>query len=481
MTTSYNRRQLGWIAAAVVLVGAGGWVAGSRLESPADAAAHVSVPAAGPVTVAVQQRRLTATVVGQGTVQFGSPEALSLAGAVGPGTADVSASGQAPEQRVTRAPAAGTVLKQGAVLMEVSGRPVMVLAGSVPMYRTIGPGTSGADVRQLQLDLRQLGFYSGTVSGVYGDATAAAVSNWYNSRGYQAQGPSSAERQQLGQLQEAVTNAQVALLSAEGAGGSGSTGAARSSPSGSATTGASSSPSSPAGSTRLAKLQKQAAQQSLDAANAALSAFTSSYGTTVPVGELVFLPSLPMRLDKVSVKVGDAPSGPIGTATTSDLVVQAVVDGSDAQVLHKGMAVRITTTDGKNANGTVSTIGSGSTGSSSSTAPVGGGAGSGQPSSGQGYAPVPVNISVSDPSALAGEASSSVTVTFQVGASNGSVLAVPVAAVRTSADGQARVQVQHGSSAVTVPVSVGISSGGLVQVTPTSGSLEVGDHVVVGQ
>lgn len=74
-------------------------------------------------------------------------------------------------------------------------------------------------------------------------------------------------------------------------------------------------------------------------------------------------------------------------------------------------------------------------------------------------------------------------VTIKVGASDGKVLTVPVAAVRTSADGQARVRVQRDGKLTDIHVKVGLSAAGLVEVKPTDGtaSLKRGDQVVVGQ
>ncbi|WP_326570185.1 peptidoglycan-binding protein [Actinacidiphila glaucinigra] len=457
-------KQLGIIVAGVGLVGAGGWFAGSQMQSPADAAAAHRPPKAGPVTVAVERRSLTASVVTQGSVEFASPQSLALAGPVGPPDSGSGGSGSTGEvvQRVTKAPAAGSEVKEGDVLMQVSGRPVLVLRGSVPMYRTLGPGASGDDVKQLEKALARLGFNPGGTSGTYGQSDAAAVVSWYRSKGFHAQEPSVADQQQLGTLEAAVTTAQQGLLEAQqggGAGGTGSTGEA-------------------------GKLQLKAARQQLDAANSALSAFQSSYGTRIPAGEVVFLPDLPARLDKVSVKIGDTPSGPVGTVTSSKVVVQAVVPGSDAKLLHKGMTAQVETPDGKKVTGELVALGDdvpkndsgdGKDGSGSSDAEGGGGGGGGDAS-----APVPVQISI--PSGeLDKNANGSAKVTIKVGSSQGQVLTVPLAALHTSADGQAKVQVARGSTVVDVPVKAGLSAEGQVEVTPTGDALRVGDQVVIGR
>ncbi|MER5226886.1 peptidoglycan-binding protein [Streptomyces flaveus] len=499
-----NRRRLGALVCAVAVVGAGGWFAGSHVRSPADVAASHRAPKAGPVTVAVERRPLTATVVATGSVEFASPRALSLAGSVGSGTAGGAsgADGETAEQRVTKAPAAGTKLKEGDVLMAVSGRPVLVLRGSVPMYRTIGPGTSGDDVTQLQKALRRLGFDPGSISGTFRQGTASAVTRWYRSKGYEAQQPSAADQQRLGELQQAVFSAQEALLTAKGA--SGGTDATSSSE-----TDTDARDTRDAQDTELQKLRLKSAQKALDTANAALSAFQAAYGTRVPVGEVLFLPELPVRLDKVAVRAGDTPTGRIGTVTSSDLVVQAVVPGADATLLRQGMAVEVRTPDGKKAEGTVTALGDDATvasqdgGEGASTGADDSSSGTADDTSSQSSAddassetaadsessgaadpsaPVQLRVAVPEPGPLAGQAGASVTVTIEVGASEGPVLAVPVAAIRTSADGKARVQVERGGGVTDVPVTVGLSAAGLVEVKPTGGGkLDKGDRVVVGE
>ncbi|MGW5366079.1 peptidoglycan-binding protein [Actinopolymorpha pittospori] len=500
MTRSRSAR-LGAVVLVVALVGAGGWFAGSRMQSPADAAAAQQPPKARPITVGVVRQPLTASVVAQGSVEFASPRPLTLAGSVG-SSASSDGDGELA-QRVTKAPVAGRVLKEGDVLMEVSGRPVLVLRGAVPMYRTLRPGTSGDDVRQLQQALRRLGYDPGAVSGTYRQGTASAVTRWYRGKHYQPQEPTVADRQRLGELQGAVYGAQQALLDAEApeppADPTG--GAETGKPSGEGTT-------PPAGaaltgeSDEARELRIRAARNQLDTANAALTDFRSSYGTKVPAGEVVFFPDLPVRMSKVSVRVGDTPSGQIGTVTSSEVVVQAVVPGADATSLRTGMNARIQLPDGTEANGVVGAIGGSATsadaaggaksedGSSADGAPTGAAdadatAGDAAPADaavpGGPSAPVQLQIAVTDSGQLAQNAGLSAKVTIEVGASDGDVLAVPLVAVRTSANGQARVQVVRAGRAENVPVTVGLSSGDLVEVKPTGGALKEGDQVVVGQ
>lgn len=467
-----GRRRLGAVVSAVVLVGAGGWFAGTQVQSPADAAASHQAPKAGPVTVSVVRQSLTASVVATGSVEFASPRPLSLAGPVGSGAA-AGADGEGAEQRVTKAPVAGTKIKEGDVLMTVNGRPVFALGGSVPMYRALGPGTSGDDVTQLQKALKRLGFDPGGTGGTYGQGTATAVSDWYKSEGYDAQEPSPADQQQLGSLEQAVSAAQETLLTTNSGTGT----------AGSSETGSSSSPN-PQSSTdkQVHEIQVKSAQKALDLANGALSSFKATYGTKVPAGEVVFLPKLPARLDKVTVKTGDTPSAQIGTVTSSDVVVQAAVPGTDAQLLRHGMTAQLTTADGKSAQGTVDVVADGSDSSSdadtSATAPSTTGDAN---STSDSAAAVQVRITVPDPGPLAGEAEAAVKVTIKVGASDGKVLTVPMAAIHTSSDGRARVKVQRGDVVSDVQVTVGLSAAGIVEVKPDGGALKAGEKVVVGE
>ncbi|MEU9874991.1 peptidoglycan-binding protein [Streptomyces phaeochromogenes] len=522
-----SRRQLSALVGAVVLVGAGGWFAGTQVRSPADAAASHRAPKAGPVTVEVERRSLTATVVATGTVAFTSPRPLSLAGSVGTG-AVTSPAGEGAEQRVTKAPVAGTKVKEGDVLMTVNGRPVLALAGSVPMYRAMGPGATGDDVKQLQKALRRLGFDPGSAGGTFGQATATAVTNWYRNKGYEAQQPSAEDQQQLGQLQQAVSSAQEALLTTRsgdadddsgagtgtGTGGKASTGTETGAGTG---TGAETGDEANAGTRTDAQsstdrqvqaIQLRSAQKSLDMANSALSSFRATYGTKVPAGEVVFFPELPVRLDKVTVKTGDAPSGPVGTVTGSELLVEAAVPGEDAELLRRGMPVEVTTTGGEKVKGKVEAIGSAAdtsgtqggdgeaaTGATSEGSGTGaadssdgatgtdaaGTSGADGASGASGPGPVQLRISIPDPGPLAGQAEASVKVTIEVGASDGKVLTVPLAAIRTSADGKARVQVGRDGGVRDVSVTVGLSAAGLVEVKPAGGTLEQGDKVVVGK
>jgi Putative peptidoglycan binding domain len=58
----------------------------------------------------------------------------------------------------TKLPTIGQVIRQGQVLYRVDDRPVVLLYGTTPAYRTLSSGMSGPDVAALNADLVALGY-----------------------------------------------------------------------------------------------------------------------------------------------------------------------------------------------------------------------------------------------------------------------------------------------------------------------------------
>ncbi len=77
----------------------------------------------------------------------------------------------------------GDEVSQGAILYRVDQRPVVIAQGDVPMYRDIGVDARGADVRQLQQLLKDLGFYTLEVDGVVRWGTMQAIMAWQKELG----------------------------------------------------------------------------------------------------------------------------------------------------------------------------------------------------------------------------------------------------------------------------------------------------------
>jgi peptidoglycan hydrolase-like protein with peptidoglycan-binding domain len=84
---------------------------------------------------------------------------------------------------VTRTRAEGSVVRRGGWLYRVDARPVILMYGTTPVYRTLTLGTSGADVEQLERNLAALGYPPGTVDHHFGRLTARAVLAWQRDQG----------------------------------------------------------------------------------------------------------------------------------------------------------------------------------------------------------------------------------------------------------------------------------------------------------
>jgi Putative peptidoglycan binding domain len=80
---------------------------------------------------------------------------------------------------VTALPSAGRVITQGQSLYKVDGRPIVLLYGSTPAYRSLSKGMSGDDIRQLNADLVALGYATSSeldpTSDEFGAATKSAL------------------------------------------------------------------------------------------------------------------------------------------------------------------------------------------------------------------------------------------------------------------------------------------------------------------
>jgi hypothetical protein len=114
----------------------------------------------------------------------------------------------------TELPGLGRVVSQGHVLYRVNDRPVLLLRGSTPAYRTLSAGVSGPDVAELNADLVALHYATRAQlhprSAFFGAATTTAVEKLQAALGV-AQNGSLA----LGQLVFEPTAVRVTSVSAQ--------------------------------------------------------------------------------------------------------------------------------------------------------------------------------------------------------------------------------------------------------------------------
>ncbi len=206
-----GRRSILAVVAAVAILSAGlGWVLGQRIKSPAEAAAEKAAPEPSLITVPTEMRELSSRVVVRGTVVSSGSTAIGVSGST------LGAS------LLTRLPLGeGDPLEEGDVALEVAGRPVLVLQGDLPEFRSLAPGMEGPDVRQLELALARLGYNPGTIDDTYSVSTGEAVADLYEDAGYSANEPSREEKGQLDLAEESVSEAKKALAAAGGTSSSG--------------------------------------------------------------------------------------------------------------------------------------------------------------------------------------------------------------------------------------------------------------------
>jgi len=84
---------------------------------------------------------------------------------------------------VTWLPAVGATIERGGTLLRADERPLVLLYGALPIYRPLAAGVEGADVKQFERNLRELGYTGFTVDDEYTSSTAAAVKRWQEDLG----------------------------------------------------------------------------------------------------------------------------------------------------------------------------------------------------------------------------------------------------------------------------------------------------------
>ena len=145
-------------AAAVAGVAVVAWLVFAPGDGHHTAAANDAVPLGA---AAVERRDLVAREDVDGTLGF----------------ADTTKATAPAAGTITRLRDEGDTVTRGRSLMSIDAKATAwVLYGTVPMYRDLGPGVAnGSDVRQLERNLRALGYDPGTVDDDWTSATTAAV------------------------------------------------------------------------------------------------------------------------------------------------------------------------------------------------------------------------------------------------------------------------------------------------------------------
>lgn len=503
-----GRRTIVVMAAVAVVCLVVGLLLSRLIISPGQAAANAAPPTAGPITVPVEKRVIGNVVVVRGDV--GYDDAVDLSMETGDLGGPAVVTGQVKE--------VGATVDAASVVLEVVGRPVIVLPGDLPTYRTLRAGVSGPDVQQLKTALRAVGLDGGDPAGATYDATTAAgVRALYQKVGYEP--PSSGKEAQtaLDAAKEAVTAAQAEVRSAETA-----LAAARQASSGANVTeldGAvrvaearlaylleeCAKPANPDAPSTLdctppAQVEAEAqvaaaraaraaadvapdtsaeaeavraAKDRVTAAKASLTEAQSAALTPLPATEIVYLPSLPRRVDAVSVTRGGLVQGKFMSVSGATVEITATAPRADAELMTPGTTGTITV-DGADVTVTVAEV-------TEPDAPKAGGEESDAKKAPTGdRRKVVFTVGELTAEQLAALQGSNVRVRIPVSSTDGEVLAVPLAALTAGPGGESRVELVKNGKNRLVEVTTGLAASGFVEITGSKEPLEEGDLVVVG-
>lgn len=138
---------------------AGGWAVFTTRTDDADA----TQPTVQTATAKVTRKTLVEREDVDGTLGFGEATAVALD----------------RKGIVTRLPAEGDVIERGKPLLWIDETPVVLFYGDVPAYRRLADGVEdGADVKQVEENLKALGYNPGRVDETWTSSTTAAVERW---------------------------------------------------------------------------------------------------------------------------------------------------------------------------------------------------------------------------------------------------------------------------------------------------------------
>ncbi|WP_432515413.1 efflux RND transporter periplasmic adaptor subunit [Kineococcus sp. SYSU DK001] len=210
------------------------------------------------------------------------------------------------------------------------------------------------------------------------------------------------------------------------------------------------------------------AEQQLRDARTGLATAREQALPNLPAGEVLYLADLPRRVDAVTATRGSVLEGPAMTVSGATLQVTGSAAEADARLLAVGGEAFLDLPGGDRHRAVVAALAPGGGDSARWTVEL-----------------TPDPLTPEQVSELQG---SNLRVSVPVGATQGPVLAVPLAALSAGSGGENRVEVvdgdpRDGEDAETrlVVVETGLAAEGAVEVRPLEGELSEGDLVVVGR
>ena len=487
----FHRNRTLWVVSAVAVASlVTGLSVGRFVVSPADAAARNAPPTPGYVTAPVEYGPLSNDVTVRADFGYADPVDVKIDTAGLPGAAVVTG----------RVPEVGAQLDRLSIALEVAGRPVIVLPGEVPAYRTLRFGVSGPDVSQYKAAMRAIGLDAGDPSNtLFDEQAASAVTTLYAQAGYPA--PAISE-----DAETAVRSARNAVASAERSVTSASTAYDKAAAGPSAVEKqqadndvasaqraldaavADGEPEARVGDLRdalaLARSKRaqldaapdtsgvqaelRGAREQLDQARDDLARARERALPSLPAGEVLYLSALPRRVDSVDVQRGGEVKGTAMVVSGATLSLSGSLPESDARLVKKDGKAVVDLPDGSTLDATVTSVAAGQKASDRWKLTL-----------------APAAVTDEQLTELRGQ---NLRVRIPVSATAGDVLHVPLAALTSGPGGESRVEVvtddpRKGESALTrlVIVETGLAASGAVEVRPVDGDLNEGDLVVVGR
>lgn len=481
-----------WITAAVAVASLViGLLVGTFVVSPVEAASRADAPEPGLITVPVEFGELSNDVTIRADVGYADAVEVTIDTATLSGPAVVT--GQVPE--------VGTELNSLSVALEVAGRPVIVLPGELPAYRSLRFGVSGPDVVQLKNALRSVGIDGGDpASNVFDSQTAAGVTALYAAVGYPSPSGDEGVAQTVSAAEAGVRSAQQAVAAAQAelrkAKGGADAVAVKQADNAVAAAQravndaiAAQEPASKVADLQddlaLRQLERQqldapadtsAQRAAVDAANVQLQQAQQDLQRAredslafLPSSEVLYLTGLPRRVDTINVTRGAVLQGAAMTVSGATVRLTGSAGEADAALLQVGGEASFELPDGTPHRAVITAL-------APSTSKDAAGRWSIE------LEPDPLT-----PEQIQQMQGSNVRVAIPVGATEGDVLSVPVAALTAGPGGEARVEVVEGdprdpdAKTRLVTVKTGLAASGAVEITPLEGAVDEGDLVVVGR
>lgn len=424
--------HLVWIALALLGVSLLSLWVGTRIKSPAQAAADAAPPTPSVITAPVVFQELAEQVVVRGTAELDGIGILAVSSENLSVVTDVRAF-------------EGDEVASGDVPVVLSGRPVIVLTGPLPAYRDLTPGSVGPDVAQLQAALIALGYSTSDPdpTGSFGPATQDMVGQLYVDLGFEPALTSPDAFLALGNAERAVAAAKDNFALAKSDMSAAQTAQERS----------------------IAQIALAQADRALEAAEEEAMLAERQHGVMFPLPELMFVPDREASVLESNAVVGRPvlEGTVLMTLGAGSARVKVELAESDRLVFSTGTAVEVNDPSGETRlEGRVEGI---------ETLP------SQDPSLPHLYVAW-VTTTEPVPDELIDQL---VQVVVTTSTTAGKVLTVPVAAVSGHADGTTTVSVLKDGTPIPVEVEVGLSADGYVEIEPLeSDSLQEGDQVVLG-